>query len=90
MPWTPSCKVKLSLAPISCVSVSGYMECGCPDPDTCGLRAVWKQARDAVAQILDGTTFADIRAHHERLSAAGHGDLVECLLEPAANGSGSR
>src|SRR5689334_15095774 len=21
------------LAPISCVSVSGYMECGCPDPN---------------------------------------------------------
>jgi Rrf2 family cysteine metabolism transcriptional repressor len=48
------------LAPISCVSISGYMECGCPEPETCGLRAMWKQARDAFAQILDGTTFADI------------------------------
>src|SRR5579871_5526963 len=25
------------LAPISCVSVTNYMACGCPDPTTCGL-----------------------------------------------------
>lgn len=56
------------LAPISCVSVSGYMECGCPDPDTCGLRAAFKQARDALAEVLDGTTFADIRDQQQRLS----------------------
>src|SRR5579884_2032121 len=48
------------LAPISCVSVSGYMECGCPDPAVCGLRSVWKQARDALAGVLDSTSFADI------------------------------
>ncbi|HZP80975.1 MAG TPA: Rrf2 family transcriptional regulator [Chthonomonadaceae bacterium] len=55
------------LAPISCVSVSGYMECGCPDPTTCGLRAVWKEARDALAEVLDSTTFADIRDRHRSL-----------------------
>lgn len=55
------------LAPISCVSVSGYMECGCPDPATCGLRAAWKEARDALAEVLDSTTFADIRDRHRSL-----------------------
>ncbi|HZO87644.1 MAG TPA: Rrf2 family transcriptional regulator [Chthonomonadaceae bacterium] len=55
------------LAPISCVSVSGYMECGCPDPAVCGLRAAWKEARDALAAVLDSTTFADIRDRHLRL-----------------------
>src|SRR5438105_4908219 len=40
------------LAPISCVSVSGYMECGCPDPAVCGLRSAWKEARDALAGVL--------------------------------------
>ncbi len=55
------------LAPISCVSVSGYMECGCPQPETCGLRAVFKEARDALAAVLDGTTFADIRERSELL-----------------------
>ena len=55
------------LAPISCASVSGYAECGCPEPETCGLRAVWKEARDALAAVLDQTTFADIRERHLRL-----------------------
>jgi Rrf2 family cysteine metabolism transcriptional repressor len=64
------------LAPISCVSVSGYMECGCPDPAACGLRAVWKQARDAVAAILDGTTFADIRDQHLALQAGQHSEAL--------------
>jgi Rrf2 family transcriptional regulator, cysteine metabolism repressor len=57
------------LAPISCASVSGYAECGCPEPATCGLRAVWKEARDALAAVLDETTFADIRDRHESLAA---------------------
>jgi Rrf2 family protein len=52
------------LAPMSCASISGYAECGCPEPSTCGLRAVWKEARDALAAVLDGTTFADIRERH--------------------------
>ena len=52
------------LAPISCASVSGYAACGCPEPATCGLRAVWKEARDALAAVLDQTTFADIRDRH--------------------------
>src|SRR4051794_8815732 len=59
------------LAPISCASVSGYAECGCPEPATCGLRAAWKEARDALAAILDSTTFADIRDRHLKLSAEG-------------------
>lgn len=57
------------LAPISCVSVSGYMECGCPDPETCGLRVAWKEARDALAAVLDNTTFAELRSRHEKLRA---------------------
>jgi len=67
------------LAPISCVSVSGYMECGCPEPERCGLRVIWKQARDAVAAILDGTTFADIRAQHQALRAEQSGSVKSLL-----------
>ena len=59
------------LAPISCASVSGYAECGCPEPATCGLRAVWREAREALAAIMDGTTFADIRDQHLKLKAEG-------------------
>ena len=57
------------LAPVSCVSITGYMECGCPDPETCGLRAVWKEARDSLTAVLDGTTFADIRDRQSSLEA---------------------
>jgi Rrf2 family protein len=57
------------LALVSCVSVSQHGECGCPNPETCGLRDVWQEAREALARVLDGTTFADIRERHLRLDA---------------------
>ena len=49
------------LAPIPCVSVTAYGRCdGCVDEHMCGVRLVMKEVRDAIADILDGTTFADI------------------------------
>lgn len=48
------------LAPLSCVSVNAPAECGCPHPDTCVLRATFREVRDAMAAILDRTTFADL------------------------------
>lgn len=50
-----------SISPISCVSVTNFSECGCPNPDTCVLRVTFKEVRDAMAQVLDQTTFADLR-----------------------------
>lgn len=67
------------LAPMSCVSVSGYMECGCPDPETCGLRAIWKEARNALADVLDGTTFADIQERDERQRAE-HNQVLDFII----------
>jgi Rrf2 family protein len=55
------------LAPMSCVSVSGYMECGCRDAVTCGLRTVWQEARNALSDVLDQTTFADIQQRQQAL-----------------------
>lgn len=57
------------LAPISCVSVTGFMECGCPDPPTCGLRTIWQEARNVFASILDKATFAEIRDRQQRLQS---------------------
>lgn len=48
------------LAPISCVSVNAHAECGCPRPETCTLRAKFKDVRDAMSAILDRTTFAEL------------------------------
>jgi Rrf2 family protein len=55
------------LAPISCASHTAYERCSCPDESTCGLRRVMLQVRDAVADIMDHTTLADV-AHHDTAS----------------------
>ena len=49
------------IALVSCASISRPELCGCPDPDTCGLRTSWQEARDALSAVLDRTTFAQIR-----------------------------
>ncbi|MEN6312443.1 MAG: Rrf2 family transcriptional regulator [Acidobacteriota bacterium] len=46
------------LAPIDCVSVMAHE--ACPMETTCGLRWLWKDVRDAVARIMEQTTFADL------------------------------
>jgi Rrf2 family protein len=48
------------LAPIRCVSHMAYEPCGCPDEETCGLRMVMADVRNAIAGILDKTTLADV------------------------------
>ena len=55
------------LAPIRCVSHMAYEPCGCPDEETCGLRMVMGDVRDAIANILENTTLADVT---ERVDAA--------------------
>lgn len=55
------------LAPIGCVSQMAYESCGCPDERTCGLRLVMLDVRNAIADILDGTTLADVS---DRVDAA--------------------
>jgi Rrf2 family protein len=49
------------VAPIKCVSQMAYESCGCPDEQTCGLRLVMSDVRNAIADILDNTSLADIR-----------------------------
>lgn len=49
------------LAPVSCVSQTAYHHCEeCRDENTCGIRAVMKDVRDAIASILDKTTLEDM------------------------------
>lgn len=55
------------LAPIGCVSQMAYEPCGCPDERTCGLRLVMLDVRNAIAEILDGTSLADVS---KRVNAA--------------------
>jgi Rrf2 family protein len=48
------------LAPIRCVSQMAYEPCGCPDEETCGLRMVMGDVRNAIADILDNTSLAAV------------------------------
>jgi len=48
------------VAPIKCVSQMSYEPCGCPDEQTCGLRLVMGDVRNAIANILDNTSLADV------------------------------
>ncbi len=51
------------LAPVACVSRTAYRPCGdCDDENACAVRAVMQDVREAIAQILDNTTLADMCA----------------------------
>jgi Rrf2 family protein len=48
------------LAPVRCASVTDYKPCrDCPDPDACALRALMRESRDALSQVLDGRSLRD-------------------------------
>jgi Rrf2 family protein len=53
------------LAPIRCVSQMAYEPCGCPDEQTCGLRMVMSDVRNAITNILDHTSLADVAGRVE-------------------------
>jgi Rrf2 family protein len=58
------------LAPVKCVSQMAYEPCGCPDEETCGLRLVMSDVRNAIADVLDKTTLADVTGRVDRLTAS--------------------
>jgi len=54
------------LAPIDCVSIMAHEPC--PMEETCGLRWLWKEVRDSVAEIMERTTFADLVRRNKPLN----------------------
>jgi Rrf2 family protein len=48
------------LAPIGCVSQTAYEPCTCPDEVHCGLRMLMLDVRNAIADILDRYSLADV------------------------------
>jgi Rrf2 family protein len=58
------------LAPIPCVSQMAYERCVCEDEATCGLRLAMLDVRNAIADILDQTTLADVSTRVERAQHA--------------------
>ncbi|GMW01204.1 MAG: hypothetical protein AMXMBFR84_23410 [Candidatus Hydrogenedentota bacterium] len=60
------------LAPTPCVSQEHYQKCDdCVDESTCALRGVMKDVRNAIAQVLDGTTLRDLSDQADELAEAG-------------------
>ena len=58
------------LAPLPCASQTAYVPCDeCEDEKTCGIRLVMKDVRDAMANILDSTSLADVLRQVEKASA---------------------
>jgi Rrf2 family protein len=60
------------VAPIKCVSQMAYESCGCPDEETCGLRLVMSDVRNAVADILDNTSLADVTKRQSAIRKKPH------------------
>ena len=48
------------LAPITCTSHSAYAKCSCPDEEHCGLRLIMLDVRNAIANILDRSSLAEV------------------------------
>lgn len=49
-----------ALAPVSCVSDRFYERCTCPDEARCPIRSIMKGVREAVVDIMEKTTVADL------------------------------
>ncbi len=49
-----------ALAPVSCVSERFYRKCSCPDESRCAIRSVMKEIRDAIVQIAERVTIAEL------------------------------
>jgi Rrf2 family protein len=61
------------LAPLPCASETAFRACPeCKDIETCGIRIVMRQVRDAMVSVLDKTTLADLL----RLDSSGRADLL--------------
>jgi Rrf2 family protein len=57
------------LAPVSCVSQTAYKRCQeCNDENSCGVRLVMKDVRDAISNILDKTTLEDVVSRKQSLT----------------------
>ena len=68
-----------ALAPLGCVSLRYYEPCSCVDEATCPLRDVMLDVRDAMLEILDTETLADLAARPGRPSIDPRGRHADAL-----------
>ncbi len=86
------------LAPIACASHTAYEPCSCADEDHCGLRMLMIDVRNAMSNILDRYTLADVvevtlrkirrnGAEHYFMKSKGD-DSIAHLSRPAVESEG--
>src|SRR6266481_378434 len=68
-----------ALAPVSCVSERFYEKCSCPDEARCPIRSVMKEVRDAVVNILEKLSVADLCAR-SRLLQEVHASPLDFMI----------
>jgi Rrf2 family protein len=64
-----------ALAPVTCVSGRFYEKCSCPNEARCAIRSVMKEVRDAVVNIVEKRTVADLCERARRLEEVHAGPL---------------
>ncbi len=63
-------------APSPCASRTAHVPCPvyrCPSEESCVLRGLWMEVRDAISGVLDRTTFAEL-TERQRATAGARGD----------------
>jgi Rrf2 family protein len=63
------------LAPLPCASETAYKPCAeCTDVESCGTRIIMREVRDAMSEVLDRTTLADLlrRVEARRVEQGAH------------------
>ncbi len=68
-----------ALAPLGCVSLRYYEPCSCPDEATCSLRDTMIDVRDAMLEILDNQSLAELAARPGRASIDPRGRHADAL-----------
>ena len=68
-----------ALAPLGCVSLRYYEKCSCADEATCPLRDVMLDVRDAMLEVLDKETLAELAARPGRESIDPRGRHADAL-----------
>ena len=68
------------LAPVSCVSERFYEPCSCPDEARCGIRSVMREVRDAISNLLEGITLAQLCARSRALAATREASTSDYMI----------
>jgi Rrf2 family protein len=81
------------LAPIACASRTAYQPCrDCVDVKACSVRLMMTRVRDAISEVLDSVTLADMiaRGGHRNMARVKPARKSRTLSRASGTGNGSR